>query len=78
LSRAAENGNKEVVELLLKYGAQPDFEDENNCTPLSRAVEGIYAEGRNAEVVDLLLAQGVKINYRFIAVSKFNRSTLAD
>jgi len=32
-----------------------DFEDENKCTPLSRAIEG-----RNADVVELQLAQGVK------------------
>jgi hypothetical protein len=36
--------------------AQSDFEDdhENGCTPLSRARE------RNAAVVQLLLAQGIK------------------
>jgi ankyrin repeat protein len=73
LSRAAEKGNKAVVELLLKNGAQPDFEDENNCTPLSRGIEG-----GNASVVELLLAQGVKVDYRYSFVSKFNRSTLID
>jgi ankyrin repeat protein len=73
LSRAAEKGDKAVVELLLKNRAQPDFEDENTCTPLSRAIEG-----RRAAVVKLLLAQGVKVDYRYRLVSKFNRSTLVD
>jgi len=38
LSRAAEKGNKAVVELLLKNGAQPDFKDAAGLTPLSRAL----------------------------------------
>jgi len=38
-----------------------DFEDENKCTPLSRAIEG-----RNADVVELQLAQGVKVNNDFL------------
>jgi ankyrin repeat protein len=67
LSRAAENGNKAVVELLLKNGAQPDFEDENGCRPLSRAIER-----EHAVVVQLLLAQGAKVNYRYELVSKSN------
>ena len=37
MSRAAENGDEAVVELLLKNGAQPDFEDVDGQTPLSRA-----------------------------------------
>jgi ankyrin repeat protein len=37
LSRAAEKGDEAVVELLLKNGAQPDFEDADGQTQLSRA-----------------------------------------
>ena len=37
MSRAAEKGHEAVVELLLKNGAQPDLEDEDGQTPLSRA-----------------------------------------
>ena len=37
MSRAAEKGDEAVVELLLKNGAQPDFEDADGQTPLSRA-----------------------------------------
>jgi hypothetical protein len=40
---------------------------------LSRAIEG-----GNAAVVELLLAQGAKVDYRYRLVSKFNRSTLVD
>jgi ankyrin repeat protein len=64
LSRAAEKGDKAVVELLLENGAQPDMEDENRCTALSRAIEG-----GSAAIVQLLLAQRVKINYHYQLVS---------
>jgi ankyrin repeat protein len=37
LSRAAENGDEVIVELLLKNGALPDFKDADGQTPLSRA-----------------------------------------
>jgi ankyrin repeat protein len=38
LSHAAERGYEEVVKLLLENGAQPDLEDEDGKTPLSRAL----------------------------------------
>jgi ankyrin repeat protein len=69
LSQAAENGDKALVELLLRKGAQPDLEDENRCTALSRAIEK-----RDAVVVQLLLAQGAKINYRYELVSRSNHT----
>jgi ankyrin repeat protein len=71
LSRAAEKGNKAVVKLLLKNGAQLDLEDENRCTALSRAIEGGHAV-----VVQLLLAQGVKVNYQYKVVSKSNHARI--
>jgi len=49
LSRAAELGDEAVVELLLKHGAQPNLEDVDGQTPLSRAEH----EG-NAAVLRLL------------------------
>jgi ankyrin repeat protein len=70
LSRAAEKGDKAVVELLLKNGAQPDFEDEAGCTPLLRAIDGCEEEHAVVGVVQLLLAQQVKVNYRGGLVSK--------
>ena len=60
-----------MVELLLKNGAQPDFEDEYKRTPLLRAIE----KGK-VGAVELLLAQGAKVNYRYKFVSKFYLSTL--
>ena len=71
MSRAAEKGDKAVVELLLENGAQPDMEDENRCTALSRAIEG-----RHAVVVQLLLAQGAKVNYQYKVVSKSNHTRI--
>ena len=67
MSRAAERGDKAIVELLLKNGAQPDLGDEKGWTALSRAIE----EG-HAVVVQLLLAQGAKVNYKYDVVSKSN------
>ena len=64
MSRAAEKDDERVVKLLLDNGAQPDFEDENGQTPLSRAVE----KGSVA-VVQLLLAKEVKINFKYYNVS---------
>jgi len=68
LSRAAERGDKGVVKLLLENRAQPDFEDENKCTPLSRAIEG-----GNTAVVEILLAQGVKVDYDYIPHRHYRR-----
>jgi ankyrin repeat protein len=65
LSRAAEIGDEAIVKLLLKNGAQPDFEDENRCTPLSRAIE----KG-NVAVVQLLLVRGAKKDYQYQVVSE--------
>jgi ankyrin repeat protein len=67
LSRAAEIGDKAVVELLLKNGAQPDLGDEKRCTPLSQAIEKGHVG-----VVELLLAQGAKVDYQYEIVSKVN------
>jgi ankyrin repeat protein len=69
LSRAVENGHKEVVKLLLKHGAQPNFEDEGGCTPLSRAIED-----RNVAVAELLLAHAAKVDYGYTIVRKLLRS----
>jgi ankyrin repeat protein len=63
LSQAAEKGDEGVVKLLLESGAQPDFEDQNSQTPLSRAVEG--------GTVAILLAGGAKTNYKYKIVSHF-------
>ena len=61
--------------MLLENGAQVD---DNRCTPLSRAIDTPLSraiEGGNVGVVELLLAQGVEVNYQYIIVSKFDRST---
>ena len=60
-----------VVELLLKNGAQLDFEEKNGYAPLSQAIER-----GNTDSVKLLLSQGVKVDFRYKIVSKSNQSTL--
>jgi uncharacterized protein len=65
--RAEGQGDRGLVELLLKNGAQPDFEDENKCTPLLRAIDT-----GNTAVVELLLAQGAKVDCQYKTVSKFD------
>jgi ankyrin repeat protein len=67
LSRAAEKGNDSVVQLLIKYGTQPNLEDKEGQTPLSRAVE----KG-SAAVAQLLLIEGVEVDYNYRMVSKSN------
>ena len=64
MSRAAENGDESIVKLLLENGAGPDFEDEGGQTPLSRAVAG-----GSVAVVRLLLAEEVKMDYKYSIVS---------
>jgi ankyrin repeat protein len=54
------------VDLLLQNSASPDFEDWYGRTPLVRAIEN----GRVA-VVQLLLARGVKTDYKY-TVSESN------
>jgi ankyrin repeat protein len=46
LSLAAAKGDKIVVELLLKHGAQPDLKDGDGWTPLSRT--------ENPDIINLL------------------------
>ena len=65
MSRAAEKNDERVVKLLLENGAQPDFEDENGQTPLSRAVER-----GNVVVAHLLIAKEAKINFKYRIVSE--------
>jgi ankyrin repeat protein len=60
-------GAERVVQLLLRNGACPDFEDEDGQTPLARAVE----RGRVA-VVQFLLDRKAKIDYSYTLVSESN------
>ncbi|RYP54743.1 hypothetical protein DL768_000567 [Monosporascus sp. mg162] len=57
LSWAAENGHKEIVQLLLDKGAEIDAKDKYGWTPLSRA-----AEKGHKEIVQLLLDKGAEID----------------
>jgi len=57
LHLAVENGNKEVVELLLSKGACVKAVTKYNLTPLHLA-----AENGNKEVVELLLNNGADVN----------------
>ena len=59
MSRAAEKGDKAVVELLLKNGAQPDLEDADGQTPLSRALHR-----GNADIVQIWLDPLTNCNNR--------------
>ena len=57
------------MKLLLENGAGPDFEDEGGQTPLSRAVAG-----GSVAVVQLLLAEEVKMDYKYDIVSLIRAS----
>ena len=59
------------MKLLLENGAQPDLEDQDSQTPLSRAVEG-----ETVAIVRLLLAGGAKTDYRYRFVSQFKHISI--
>ncbi|KAF3194143.1 hypothetical protein TWF225_008307 [Orbilia oligospora] len=60
LSRAIQKGDDNIVELLLKNGAQPDLEDGYGCRPLWYAVR----QG-SAVMVQHLLAEDVKTRFLY-------------
>jgi ankyrin repeat protein len=60
-----EKGDETIVKLLLENGAQPDFEDEEGQTPLSRAVE----KG-SVTVLQLLLAKEMRMDFKYNIVSE--------
>ena len=67
LEEAVNSGNKEVVELLLKHGANPNIENKNGDTPLFVASK---SDDNKNDIVELLLKHGADpnvINNRFIS-----------
>jgi ankyrin repeat protein len=68
LLSAAEKDHEDVVKLLLETGKiDLELKDRNGQTPLSRAVMG-----GSVAVIQLLLAEGVKTDYKYKIVSRFN------
>ncbi|KAI6181053.1 KH domain-containing protein [Aphelenchoides besseyi] len=59
LSLACSGGRKEVVELLLRYGANKEHRNVSDYTPLSLAASGGYVD-----IIYLLLDAGAEINSR--------------
>jgi len=57
LYEAADNGNKDVVELLLKAGAVVNQADKYGCTPLHKVVFKVHKD-----IVELLLKAGAAVN----------------
>ena len=57
LMRAADGGHKDIVELLLKNGADINKKNESGWTALT-----VAAENGNTDIVDLLLKNGADIN----------------
>jgi ankyrin repeat domain-containing protein 50 len=73
LLSAAEKNDEDVVKLLLETGKiDLEFKDGNGRTPLVHAVEG-----GSVAVVQLLLAEGVKTDYKSNIVSRFNISMIS-
>ncbi len=54
---AVRTGNKEIVELLLDSGADPNFQDESGYTPLM-----LSANFGMLEITDLLISRGASLN----------------
>ncbi len=66
---AADNLQAEVVELLIRSGANPNSIDEFGQTALHFAVDRVFPQtedekNRIAEIVSLLLANNIKANTR--------------
>ncbi|KAI6219308.1 NFU1 iron-sulfur cluster scaffold-like protein, mitochondrial [Aphelenchoides fujianensis] len=59
LSLACSGGRKEVVELLLRFGANKEHRNVSDYTPLSLAASGGYVD-----IIHLLLDAGAEINSR--------------
>jgi ankyrin repeat protein len=57
LMSAAQNGHKDVVELLIAKGADANAKDKDGWTPLMSA-----AQNGHKDVVELLIAQGADVN----------------
>jgi ankyrin repeat protein len=65
LSRAAREGKKEAVRLLLELGADPNGmgrDKQNKSLPPLRHAIGLYGSG-NVEVIELLVRAGAEVNY---------------
>lgn len=56
LTFATQTGNKNLVKLLLAYGANPNIRDSEGKTPLSRA-----EDAGHREIVDILRSEGVEM-----------------
>ncbi|KAL2802255.1 hypothetical protein BJX63DRAFT_438047 [Aspergillus granulosus] len=63
LSRAAEKGYVSIVELLLKNGAQPDFEQYGVYAPVKPLPQAI--DNGHTEIVRILLSHGAEVNYNY-------------
>jgi len=57
LQRAAQNNNKDMVEMLIAKGADVNAKDKDGNTPLQRA-----AQNNNKDMVEMLIAKGADVN----------------
>ena len=61
LQRASENGDLNIVNILLSHGAQINYKDRFSQTALHMAVKN-----RHEAVVDFLLLKGAKVNINYV------------
>lgn len=71
--KAAFLGNQELVQLLVEHGANLNVIDEDRCTPLYNAVMS-----GDDDLIDYILAQGVKIDEKSEGSSILNRAEERD
>ncbi|KAK2742352.1 hypothetical protein FQN55_007886 [Onygenales sp. PD_40] len=75
LSYAAENGNNEILQLLLTHGVDRDSRSDSGLTALAYAIEE-----KKPEIVGTLLTHGAKVNYKYTLDhhdQKFKRTPLS-
>jgi len=65
LQRAAQNNNKDMVEMLIAKGADVNAKDKDGNTPLQRA-----AQHNRKDVAELLIAKGADVNAKYNAKNK--------
>lgn len=77
LSLAVEKGHVDVMELLTKSGANPNFKDKGGRTPLVWAIEEISSDGKAWSIVSHLLKAGADLDSKDIENGKLLQPAVA-
>ena len=79
IHKAVVVGKREIVKLLLEYGADANVLDKDNCTPLLKVRDfshGSFRSGNTAVIMKMLAAHGADMNVRMPERLSDNKDTL--